>query len=211
MAQRRRRRRSEAGCGARGALALLALALCAPGARGRALEWFSAVVSTEYVDPRTNRTVWSVSESGRFSDSSPKEGALGLVGVPHAADRDPEGCATDTRFLVSPPWVALVARGGCTFKEKVLVAARRNASAVVIYNEERHGNATSPMPHTGEPEPRAVEWWGLCSAVMADGLLVFHGPPGGPWRSGTIREALDLLGVPPVVLRLGGRPASRKD
>ncbi|XP_019609355.2 E3 ubiquitin-protein ligase RNF149 [Rhinolophus sinicus] len=145
----RRRRRPEAGCGARGALALLALALCAPGSRGRALEWYSAVVSTEYVDPRTNRTVWSVSESGRFGDSSPKEGALGLVGVPHTADRDPEGCATDTRFLVSPPWVALVARGGCTFKEKVLVAARRNASAVVIYNEERYGNLTSPMSHAG--------------------------------------------------------------
>lgn len=172
----RRRRRPEAGGGARGALALLALALCAPGSRGRALEWYSAVVSTEYVDPRTNRTVWSVSENGRFGDNSPKEGALGLVGVPHTADRDPEGCATDTHFLVSPPWVALVARGGCTFKEKVLVAARRNASAVVIYNEERYGNLTSPMSHAGEPAPRTGEWWGLCSAVMAHGLLVVHWP-----------------------------------
>lgn len=151
------RRRPEADCGPRGVLALLALALCAPRARGRALEWYSAVVSTEYVDPRTNRTVWSVSESGRFGDSSPKEGALGLVGVPYAADRDPEGCATDTRFLVSPPWVALVARGGCTYKEKVLVAARRNASAVVIYNEERHGNLTAPMSHAGESGPGAAE------------------------------------------------------
>lgn len=47
------------------------------------------------------------------------------------------------------PWVALVARGGCTFKEKVLAAARRNASAVVLYNEERHGNLTAPMSHAG--------------------------------------------------------------
>ncbi|CAD7677308.1 unnamed protein product [Nyctereutes procyonoides] len=150
------RRRPAAGVGARGALALLALALYAPGARGRALEWYSAVVSTEYVDPRTNRTVWSVSESGRFGDSSPKEAAQGVVGVPRAADRDPEGCAPDTRFLVpapggrgGAPWVALVARGGCTFKEKVLVAARRNASAVVLYNDEGHGNLTTPMSHAG--------------------------------------------------------------
>ncbi|XP_040309991.1 E3 ubiquitin-protein ligase RNF149 isoform X1 [Herpailurus yagouaroundi] len=150
------RRRPEAGVGVRGALALLALAVCAPGARGRAFEWYSAVVSTEYVDPYTNRTVWSVSESGRFGDSSPKEGAQGLVGVPRAADRDPEGCAPDTRFLVpapvgrgAAPWVALVARGGCTFKDKVLVAARRNASAVVLYNEESHGNLTVPMSHAG--------------------------------------------------------------
>ncbi|XP_014647071.1 PREDICTED: E3 ubiquitin-protein ligase RNF149, partial [Ceratotherium simum simum] len=47
------------------------------------------------------------------------------------------------------PWVALVARGGCTFKDKVLVAARRNASAVVLYNEERYGNLTAPMAHAG--------------------------------------------------------------
>ncbi|XP_004686071.1 PREDICTED: E3 ubiquitin-protein ligase RNF149, partial [Condylura cristata] len=135
------------------ALALLALALCAPGARGRAFEWYAAVVSTEYVDRQTNQTVWSVSESGRFGDSSPKERAQGLVGVPLGADL--EGCAPDTRFLVpapgggGAPWVALVARGGCTFKDKVLVAARRNASAVVLYNEERHGNLTGPMSHAG--------------------------------------------------------------
>ncbi|XP_072807404.1 E3 ubiquitin-protein ligase RNF149 [Vicugna pacos] len=149
-----RRRRSEACGGAGGALALLALALCAPGARGLALEWYSAVVSTEYVDPQTNRTVRSVSESGRFGDSSPREGAHGLVGIPRSEDRDPEGCAPDTRFLVpggrgAAPWVALVARGGCTFRDKVLAAARRNASAVVLYNEERHGNLTAPMSHAG--------------------------------------------------------------
>ncbi|XP_015976260.2 E3 ubiquitin-protein ligase RNF149 [Rousettus aegyptiacus] len=151
-----RRRLPEADCGPRGALALLALALCAPGARGRALEWYSAVVTTEYRDPRTNQTVRSVAESGRFGDSSPKESALGLVGVPRAADHDPEGCSPDTRFFVplpggggTAPWVALVARGGCNFKDKVLVAARRNASAVVVYNEERHGNLTAPMSHAG--------------------------------------------------------------
>lgn len=152
-------RRPEAGGEARSALALpalLALALCAPGAGGQALEWYSAVVSLEYLDRQTNRTVCSVSESGRFGDSSPKEGALGLVGVPSARDGDPEGCAPDTRFVVpapggrgAAPWVALVARGGCTFKDKVLVAARRNASAVVIYNQERHGNLTAPLSHAG--------------------------------------------------------------
>uniref|UniRef100_A0A2K6GXK8 Ring finger protein 149 n=1 Tax=Propithecus coquereli TaxID=379532 RepID=A0A2K6GXK8_PROCO len=147
-------RRPKAGVGAHGALALLALALCTPGARGRALEWYSAVVGTEYVAPKTNLTVWSVSESGRFGDSSPKEGVQGLVGVPRAPDGDPEGCAPDTSFVVpgcrgSAPWVALVARGGCTFKDKVLVAARKNASAVVLYNEERYGNLTASMSHAG--------------------------------------------------------------
>lgn len=150
--------RATAGIQARGALALLALALCAPGARSRALEWYSAVVGIEYVDPQTNLTMRSVSESGRFGDSSPKENAQGLVGVPHTPGGDPEGCAPGTRYLVptpggqgSAPWVALVARGGCTFKDKVLAAARRNASAVVVYNEERYGNLTASMSHAGEP------------------------------------------------------------
>ncbi|KAM4867349.1 E3 ubiquitin-protein ligase RNF149 [Thomomys bottae] len=146
-----RRRRPEADVRAGGALALLALALCAPGSRSQALEWFSAVVGLEYVDPLTNQTVWSVSESGRFGDNSPKEAAQGLVGAPGG---DPEGCAPDTRFFAPgsrgvAPWVALVARGGCTFRDKVLVAARRNASAIVVYNEETYGNVTAPMSHAG--------------------------------------------------------------
>ncbi|XP_040849752.1 E3 ubiquitin-protein ligase RNF149 isoform X2 [Ochotona curzoniae] len=150
-----RPRRREAGVGARGALALLVLAVCSPGTRSRELEWYSAVVRTEYVDPHTNLTVRSVSESGRFGDSSPKEGAQGLVGVPRTPAGDLEGCAPDTRFgpaagdRGTAPWVALVARGGCTFKDKVLVAARRNASAVVVYNKELYGNLTAPMSHAG--------------------------------------------------------------
>ncbi|KAM4802371.1 E3 ubiquitin-protein ligase RNF149-like [Urocitellus parryii] len=157
-------RRAMAGIRARGALALLALAWYAPGAQSRALEWYSAVVGLEYVDPQTNLTVGSVWESGRFGDSSPQEDAQGLVGVPLAPGGDPEGCAPGTRFLVPTPppppggqgpapWVALVARGGggrgYTFKEKVLAASRRNAWAVVVYNEERYGNLTESMSHAG--------------------------------------------------------------
>ncbi|KAH0503994.1 E3 ubiquitin-protein ligase RNF149 [Microtus ochrogaster] len=148
-----RRRRPAAGAGARDTLTLLALALCAPGVGGGALEWYSAVVGIEYVDPLSNQTVWSVSESGRFGDSSPREDKQGLVGVPRA-DGDEEGCSPDTRFVApgrlgAAPWVALVARGRCTFKDKVLAAARRNASAVVVYNLEHYGNATEPMSHAG--------------------------------------------------------------
>uniref|UniRef100_A0A8C5K1C7 Ring finger protein 149 n=1 Tax=Jaculus jaculus TaxID=51337 RepID=A0A8C5K1C7_JACJA len=122
-----------------------------PGARAPALEWYSAVVRVEYVDPQSNLTVRSVPESGRFGDSSPKEDMRGPVGVPRA---DPKGCAPDTSFyapggLGAARWVALVARGGCTFKDKVLAAARRNASAVVVYNEERYGNLTAAMSHAG--------------------------------------------------------------
>lgn len=153
-----RRRRPAGGVGARDALAVLALALCAPGVGGGALEWYSAIVSIEYVDPQSNLTVLSESESGRFGDSSLREDRQGLVGVPRAP-ADAEGCAPDTRFVApgalgNAPWVALVARGRCTFKDKVLAAARRNASAVVVYNLESYGNATEPMSHAGEQAGR---------------------------------------------------------
>lgn len=131
----------------------LALTSCAPVVGGGALEWYSAMVDIEYVDPRSNLTVRSLSESGRFGDSSPRDKKQGLVGIPRAPG-DAEGCAPDTRFVApglgAEPWVALVARGGCTFKDKVLAAARKNASAVVVYNQERYGNATEPMSHAGE-------------------------------------------------------------
>lgn len=156
-----RRRRPAAGAGARDTLTLLALALCAPGVGGGALEWYSAMVGIEYVDPLSNQTVRSMSESGRFGDSSPREDKQGLVvGVPRA-DGNKEGCAPDTRFVApgglgAAPWVALVARGVCTFKDKVLAAARRNASAVVVYNQEHYGNATEPMSHAGEQAGRGA-------------------------------------------------------
>ncbi|XP_019379389.1 PREDICTED: E3 ubiquitin-protein ligase RNF149 [Gavialis gangeticus] len=70
-----------------------------------------------------------------------------------------KGCAAGTDYDVpqpprpaaalEPPWIALVARGGCTFKDKVTNAARRRAAAVVIYNEPRFGNATVSMSHLG--------------------------------------------------------------
>lgn len=157
----------------RARLALVAAALVALGAPvcqgARALEWYTAWVSTAYVEPLSNRTVRGNTESGRYGDSSPKESAQGLVGIPRGASpRHMEGCATDTDYDVPlppggrgppegdpPPWIALVARGGCTFKDKVTNAARKRAAAVVIYNEARFGNSTVSMSHLGERRGRS--------------------------------------------------------
>ncbi|KAL9866568.1 E3 ubiquitin-protein ligase RNF149 isoform 2-T2 [Geothlypis trichas] len=150
-------------------LALVAAALVAlgvpppPCAGARALEWYTAWVSTAYVEPLSNRTVHGSTESGRYGDSSPKESAQGHVGIPRGASpRHMEGCAPDTDYDVPlppggrgtpegnpPTWIALVARGGCTFKDKVTNAARKRAAAVVIYNEARFGNSTVSMSHLG--------------------------------------------------------------
>ncbi|XP_058689800.1 E3 ubiquitin-protein ligase RNF149 [Poecile atricapillus] len=153
----------------RARLALVAAALVAlgapppPCAGARALEWYTAWVSTAYVEPLSNRTVSGNTESGRYGDSSPKESAEGHVGIPRGASpRHMEGCAADTDYDVPlppggrgspegdpPTWIALVARGGCTFKDKVTNAARKRAAAVVIYNEARFGNSTVSMSHVG--------------------------------------------------------------
>ncbi|KAG9492481.1 hypothetical protein GDO78_000793, partial [Eleutherodactylus coqui] len=132
-------------------------ALCLPSC-GRSLEWFTALVRTEYTEPLTNSTVLGTAESGRYGDSSPKESVQGLVGFPRDAAQL-EGCHPDVHYTVpgmsvrameeGEPWIALVARGGCMYKDKVLNAARRGASAVVIYNEAKKGNGTDFMAHLG--------------------------------------------------------------
>lgn len=63
---------------------------------------------------------------------------------------DRQGCDPGTRFLVPPRtvhWVALLQRGNCTFKEKILKAASFNASAVLIYNNSTE--KTVMMGHEG--------------------------------------------------------------
>ncbi|XP_069060512.1 E3 ubiquitin-protein ligase RNF149 isoform X1 [Pleurodeles waltl] len=180
--------------GVRAPLAAVLLVLgCSAPCLGRSLEWYTALVNTAYTDPATNLTVLGSTESGRYGDSSPKESVQGLVGVPRAAlapEAPPEaleGCAADTEYYVPgaaawpyPPgegeegvagsWIALVARGGCTFKEKVFNAARRNAAAVVIYNEPKAGNATVSMSHIGQiQELKQMMSWHIslvCSAPL---------------------------------------------
>lgn len=64
---------------------------------------------------------------------------------------DRQGCDPGTRFLVphrSVHWVALLQRGNCTFKEKILKAAAYNATAVLIYNNST--DQTVKMGHEGQ-------------------------------------------------------------
>lgn len=64
---------------------------------------------------------------------------------------DRQGCDPATRFLVpsrNVHWVALLQRGNCTFKEKILKAAAYNATAVLIYNNST--NKTVKMGHEGQ-------------------------------------------------------------
>ncbi|KAM8879433.1 RING finger protein 150a isoform 2-T2 [Spinachia spinachia] len=142
-------------------------------------EWYTAFVNITYLDPVTSEVKTEKTECGRYGEQSPKKEARGLVLVPSGL-QDRQACDPSVRFPPVPlhaAWVALVAAGNCTYREKIRNAARHNASAVVIYNVGSSGaNDTITMPHpgTGEvvaimiPEPKGRE----IAALLEQKILV---------------------------------------
>ncbi|NXF32775.1 RN128 ligase, partial [Nyctibius bracteatus] len=108
----------------------------------------SASVSLSYFNSATNETVSEYCACGVYGLNSPLLSAQGLVGIPKSANH--QACDQNTQFTVmEPPWIALIERGNCSFAEKITIAARRGAAAVVIYNVQGKGNRTLPMSHFG--------------------------------------------------------------
>ncbi|KAM9857007.1 RING finger protein 150a [Aulostomus maculatus] len=131
-------------------------------------EWYTAFVNITYLDPVTSELRTEKTECGRYGEHSPKKEARGRVLVPPLL-QDRQMCDPTARLTPVPPntaWVALVAAGNCTYREKIRNAANLNASAVVIYNVGSSGaNDTITMPHSGTgdivaimiPEPKGRE------------------------------------------------------
>ncbi|XP_062243281.1 RING finger protein 150a [Platichthys flesus] len=131
-------------------------------------EWYTAFVNITYLDPVTAEVRTEKTECGRYGEHSPKKEARGLVLLPSPL-QDRQACDPHVRF---PPvahntaWVALVAAGNCTYRDKIRNVANLNASAVVIYNVgSSNPNETITMPHPGTgdvvaimiPEPKGRE------------------------------------------------------
>lgn len=142
-------------------LALIAL-LCAaplqgpPGAAAAAVVTAWLNVSWEDGGDQ-NRSGWEASESGLYGQDSPLQAASGVLVLPD--DRDSfNACSARTNFSGAPPpgggsrgWLALIQRGGgCSFADKIRLAAERGAAAAVIYNYRGTGNEVLPMSHHGE-------------------------------------------------------------
>ncbi|XP_016415650.1 RING finger protein 150-like [Sinocyclocheilus rhinocerous] len=131
-------------------------------------EWYTAFVNITYLDPVTSEIKTDKSECGRYGEHSPKRDARGFVFMPSLL-QDRQVCDSNTKFpLPHPniPWIALIARGNCTYREKIRHAAALNASAVVIFNVgSSNSNETITMPHHGTgdvvaimiPEPKGRE------------------------------------------------------
>lgn len=107
----------------------------------------SASVSLVYFSSTSNGSEHC--KCGLYGLHSPLRRAGGLVGIPKAANL--QACDANTQFTVTrQPWIALMERGNCTFARKITVAARRGATAAVIYNAPGTGNSRFPMIHSGE-------------------------------------------------------------
>ncbi|XP_060707333.1 RING finger protein 150a isoform X2 [Hemiscyllium ocellatum] len=122
-------------------------------------EWYTAFVNLTYVEPATSERRSEKSECGRYGQHSLKQDARGLLALP--AQHDKLACDPQARFQLPPDsstkgWIALIPKGNCTFKDKILHAARQNASAVVIYNMGANVNETITMPHSGAGDIVAI-------------------------------------------------------
>lgn len=134
--------------------------LAARSDRNSALEeYVCATVNATVLDGRGHSVHTMGSDEGTYGQNSPKVDTRGIViaPLPHNGVVDRQGCDPNTRFLVPPRnvhWVALLQRGNCTFKEKILKAAAYNATAVLIYNNST--NKTVKMGHEGTGDTVAV-------------------------------------------------------
>ncbi|XP_029453364.1 RING finger protein 150 isoform X2 [Rhinatrema bivittatum] len=127
-------------------------------------EWYTAFVNLTYAEPggggggpevvRSER-----SECGRYGEHSPKQDARGWLLAP-ASPQERAACDPATRFPAPArpgAWVALIARGNCTYRDKIRHAALQNASAVVIFNVGAGGaNETITMRDTGVEDIVAI-------------------------------------------------------
>ncbi|XP_070819437.1 RING finger protein 148-like [Chaetodon trifascialis] len=135
----------------------LLLLLCFSGLvhYSAAMLYWRAMVEISYVNS-SNKTVDKYCECGIYGRNSLLTKASGIVTLPKG---DPGGCGSDSvysRNSSSPPWIALVKRGNCTFSEKINAAKRHGADGVVVYNVDGSGNSTSFMAHSEATDMVAI-------------------------------------------------------
>ncbi|XP_049749852.1 E3 ubiquitin-protein ligase RNF133 [Elephas maximus indicus] len=95
-----------------------------------------------------NRVLSELGETGVFGRSSTLKRVAGVIVPPEGKSQN--ACNPSTSFSRSKgteTWLALIERGGCTFTQKIKVAAEKGASGVIIYNFPGTGNQVFPMSH----------------------------------------------------------------
>lgn len=100
--------------------------------------------STEYTEAKLNITYCDTSGKkcfvkpyageGKFGMDSPKHGSSGWLYT--LVENNVNGCKEFNINVDKNPWIALIERGVCNFKEKISNAYKHNATAVIIYDHE---------------------------------------------------------------------------
>ncbi|KAB1253640.1 E3 ubiquitin-protein ligase RNF133 [Camelus dromedarius] len=109
----------------------------------------NAYVTVTYYNETSNHTITETCECGVYGLASPVANAMGVVAIPK--NNNYQACNYNTEFTnTKKPWIALIERGNCTFAEKIQIAGRRNADAVVIYNGPETDNQMLQMANFGK-------------------------------------------------------------
>lgn len=111
--------------------------------------------STEYTEAKLNITYCDASGKkcfvkpyagdGKFGMDSPKHGSKGWLYT--LVESNVNGCKEFNIKVDKSPWIALIERGVCNFKEKIRNAYKHNATAVIIYDHEDRADEII-MSHT---------------------------------------------------------------
>ncbi|KAA0716635.1 E3 ubiquitin-protein ligase RNF128 [Triplophysa tibetana] len=109
----------------------------------------TAYLNVSYVEPNTNQTYWKQDEIGLYGQDSPKASVSGRVYLA----RPIYGCDLNTVYVKpndTKGWIALIQRGnGCTFSDKINIAAVNGAVAAIIFNDYGTDNRVIQMSHPG--------------------------------------------------------------
>ncbi|XP_051530695.1 E3 ubiquitin-protein ligase RNF128a [Myxocyprinus asiaticus] len=156
----------------------------------RATYLCTAYLNISYVNPETNQTIWRQEEIGLYGQDSPKTSVAGNVYLAEPI----YGCEWDTVYRRpngSRGWIALIQRGnGCTFSDKINVAAMNGAAAAIIFNDDGSENRVIQMSHPGTSivavmigHIRGMELFGLLKQGVPVAIVIEVGKQHGPWMS----------------------------
>ncbi|EPY73731.1 hypothetical protein CB1_002582005 [Camelus ferus] len=163
-----------------------------PGPRALAASFSTnAYVTVTYYNETSNHTITETCECGVYGLASPVANAMGVVAIPK--NNNYQACNYNTEFTnTKKPWIALIERGNCTFAEKIQIAGRRNADAVVIYNGPETDNQMLQMANFGARDIVAIMIGNLKGTKILQSIqrgiqvtmVIEVGKKHGPWEIG---------------------------
>ncbi|XP_014456337.3 E3 ubiquitin-protein ligase RNF128 isoform X1 [Alligator mississippiensis] len=176
----------------RWAVLVLVAALVLSPRRAAAQAVWTAWVNVSWQEPGANRSGWEAGEAGLYGQDSPLRRAAGLL-VPPAGRDGLNACGPGANFSAAArPWLALVQRGGgCTFADKIRLAAERGAQGAVVYNYGGTGTELLPMSHAGAGDIVAIMIGNLkgteilrrIESGLQVSMVIEVGKKHGPWMN----------------------------